>query len=193
MDILNLLLKQLDNKDALDQLGKTVNAKPDQVQKLAQAGLPTLLEALSRNASTSEGAASLNRALDQHQDDDADDVLGFLKGVDPQDGAKILGHILGNKNSTVQNKLASSSGLDISQVSGLLTQFAPLILAQLGKQKKQVNQVSGGFDNLSSGLGALLGGSNSSNLMGLASKFLDADGDGDVMDDLGKMLGGFFK
>lgn len=193
MDILSLLVNQLSNQETLSHLGKAVNAEPTQVKKLAQVGLPTLLEALTRNASTEEGAASLNNALEQHQDENVDDVLGFLKGADTQDGAKILEHILGNKSSSVQTKLASNTGLDVSQVSSLLTQFAPLVLAYLGNQKKQSNVSLNGQSGVASGLGALLDGSGSSNLMGIASKFLDTDGDGDVMDDLSKMLGGFLK
>ena len=190
MDILKLLLDQVENQDALKQLSKTVGAKPDQVKKLAEEGLPTLLAAMSKNASSEKGAASLNKALTQHQDDNADDVLGFLKGVDLKEGGKILNHILGDKTANVENKLAASSGLNKSQVDTLLTQFAPLLLAQLGKQKKQGNINEG---NLVAGIGSLLGKNGSKDIMGLATKFLDADGDGDIMDDLGKKLGGFFK
>jgi hypothetical protein len=190
MDILKLILDQVDNQDALNMLGKTVNAKPDQVKKLAQEGLPTLMAALSRNASTPTGAQSLNKALDQHKDDNTSDILGFLKGVDTQDGAKIIGHILKDKTNSVEDKLALSSGLNSSQVNTLLAQFAPLLLAQLGKQKQTQGNNQ---DNLIEGLGSLLKGGQSKDLMGLATKFLDSDGDGDIMDDLTQTLGNFFK
>ena len=45
MDILDLITNQLNNPDVLNQLGTKVGANPDQVQKLAQLGLPTMLEA----------------------------------------------------------------------------------------------------------------------------------------------------
>lgn len=193
MDNLSALLSQLNNKETLDQLSKTVDAKPNQVKELTQTALPMLLEALRRNASSQEGANSLNKALDQHQNDDIGNLLGFLKNVDTKDGSKILDHVLGSKNETIQNKLASNSGLDISQVGGLLSQYAPLIMAFLASQKKQTNSSVNSSGGLAGGLGALLGGSNSSDLLGMASKFLDADGDGDITDDLSKMLGGFLK
>lgn len=190
MNDLNDLLSLLNKKETLSQLGNTVNAKPDQVQRLAQSAIPTLLEALNRNASTPSGALSLNKALDQHQNQDLGDLLGFFNGVDTGDGSKIIGHVLGNKADSVENKLAQSTGLDVAQVAGLLSQFGPLLLSFLGNQKKQSDSSTKG---LNSGLGALLGGSNSGDLLGMASKFLDADGDGDVSDDLSKMLGGFLK
>jgi hypothetical protein len=190
MDILKLILEQVDQKDILNQLGKSIHAKPEQVKKLTQEGLPTLLTALSQNASTPQGALSLSKALDQHKDDNISDIHSFLKGVDTKDGEKILGHILGNKTEKVESKLGASSGLNTTQVNTLLAQLAPLVLAQLGKQKAMEVKSD---DNLMGGLASLLGGAQSKDLMGMASKFLDADGDGDIMDDLGKTLGNFFK
>lgn len=193
MNDLSELLNLLNNKETLSQLGKTVKAKPDQVKSLAEAAIPTLMEALSRNASTPQGASSLNKALQKHQSNDLSDLMGFFNGVDTNDGSKIIGHVLGNKEASVENKLASKTGLDVTQVAGLLSQFGPLIMSFLGSQKKQTNTSVDGLAGLTSGLGAMLGGSNPNDLLGMASKFLDADGDGDVTDDLSKMLGGFLK
>lgn len=187
MDILELLTSQLNQKGVVDTLSKSVNAKPDQVKQLAHLALPTLLQAMNKNAKSEQGASSLLKALDQHADDDVDDIGNFLKKVDTKDGAKILGHLLSNKSGAVESGLAKQTGMDISQVSGILTMLAPLLLGQLGKSKKQ-----GGFD-LSS-LGSLLGGATQGNdVMGMLSGLLDSDGDGDMMDDVGKLLGGFLK
>ena len=185
MDILNLLMGQVSNQDTLTQLGKSVGANQTQVNSLVQNALPTLLSALNKNASSSSGAQSLMSALCQHEDDDVSDISNFLSSVDTKDGSKILSHILGSKTSNVQNKLAQTSGLDASQVTGLLSQLAPLLLSTLGTQKKQNNS----FD-----IGSLLGSSSqSNNIMGLASQFLDSDNDGDIMDDLGNLAKKFMK
>jgi len=188
MDFLELLTQQLNQKGVVDKLSKSVNASPDQVKKLADLALPTLLQAMNKNSKTDVGAKSLSKALDQHADDDVDDVGSFLNKVDKNDGAKILNHLLNNKAGAVESGLAKQTGMDMSQVSGILSMLAPLLLGQLGKQKKQ-----GGFD-LSS-LGSLLGGSSGKNndVMSMVSGLLDSDGDGDVMDDVSKLLGGFLK
>jgi len=188
MDLLELLTSQLSQKGVVETLSKTVNAKPDQVKQLAELALPTLLQAMNKNAKTESGAKSLSKALDQHADDDVNDVKSFLNKVDTKDGAKILGHLLNNKEAAVESGLAKQTGLDMSQVSGLLTMLAPLLLGQLGQQKKQ-----GGFD-LSS-LGSLLGGSSlkGNDVMNMVTGLLDSDGDGDVIDDVSKLLGGFLK
>jgi len=60
----------------------------------------------------------------------------------------------------------------------------------LGKQKSTQNVDAGGLGGL---LGGLLGGSGGMDLGKIASGFLDSDGDGDIMDNVGDLLGGFLK
>lgn len=189
MNLMELLAGQLNNPEALNKLGQSVGANPEQVNQLAKIGLPTLMKALGQNASTPEGASALAKALEQHEEDDVDDLDGFLGKVDTNDGEKILEHILSGKKQVVQQNLASQTGLQSSQVSGLLTQLAPLLLGALGQQKKQQNLDASGISNLLNG--AISGGN--SGLMGMASKILDADKDGDIMDDIGNLIGSFMK
>lgn len=193
MNIIDLLTSQISNTDVLNQLGKSVGASPDQVQKLTQLGLPTILEALNRNASTPDGAQALAGALDQHQDVSLDDLTGFLQNVDTNDGANILKHVFGDKGQRVQNNLANQTGMDGGQVSNLLNQLAPLVLGALGQQKKEQNLDAAGVSGLTGQLTEMLGQGGSGGIMGLASQFLDADHDGSIVDDLGKLLSGFLK
>ncbi len=155
MDILSMITQQLSDPKVLEQLSKSTGAKPNQVQQIAQTGLPTLLKALQQNAATPEGAKSLDKALEQHKDDKVDDILGFLKNVDTNDGAKILQHIFSNKNETVQSNLAEKAGVDKNQVAALMTQLAPLVLGALGNQKKTQQGKQGDVMNL---LGSVIGG-----------------------------------
>lgn len=195
MNTLETIMKQLNNKDALQQLGNSINAKPDDVKKVAELGIPALMEALNRNTNTQEGAQSLARALEQHQDDDVDDIASFLKNVDTDDGAKIIEHILGGKSSNVTSKLAKKAGMSSEQTRKLLIQFAPLLLGLLGKKKKEDNLDASGVSNLTSTLSSLLGASNNnsgsgSSLLNLASSLLDDDDDDNNSSSLGSILGG---
>ena len=63
MDILEMLSKQLSNPEVLGKLSKKVGAEPSQVASAAQLSIPTLLQALSRNASTKDGSESLFKVL----------------------------------------------------------------------------------------------------------------------------------
>jgi len=155
-------------------------------------GLPTLVEAMNRNAKTQEGAQSLARALEQHQDDEVDDLSKYIRHADAHDGEKILSHVFSDKSERVENRIAKQTGLDMSQVMGILAQFAPLIMGLLGKEKKEKNLDYNGVANMTSSLTNQLGGESGSGLMGMVSQFLDSDQDGDIMDDLGGLFGGLF-
>lgn len=156
MDILGMLNQQLSDPKALEELGKKAGARPDQAQNVAQNALPAILGALKQNAASPDGAKSLNKALEDHKNDNVGDTANFLKNVDTNDGAKMLQHIFGNKNENVQKDLAQKSGVDTSQVFTLLAQLAPLVLGVLGNKKKEqggsdvmglIGNVLGGFFN----------------------------------------------
>jgi len=71
-----------------------------------------------------------------------------------------------------------------------MTQLASLLLGALGQQKKQQNLDVAGISGM---LGGLLGQGGDKNMMGMVKNLLDADNDGNIMDDVGKLLGGFLK
>jgi hypothetical protein len=186
MDILELI----SNPDTLNKLGQSIGVEPTQVQKLAQLGMPALLQAMGRNAGTSEGASALVSALDRHQDDNLEDINGFLGNLNSDEGAKMLQHIFAGNSGRVQNNLAKQTGLQADQVSGLMSQLAPLLLGTLAQQKKQQNLDASGITGL---LNGLMSQGGNSGLMGMVSNLLDSDNDGDIMDDVGGLLKGFLK
>jgi hypothetical protein len=63
---LDQLLGQQQGDEALQEISNNVGAEPSLVNTAIQMALPTILGGLARNASTPEGAESLNNALDQH-------------------------------------------------------------------------------------------------------------------------------
>jgi len=190
MDIRKLITEQVSDPNMLKKLGQSVGADSSQVEKLVQLGMPTLLNAMSQNASSEKGAAALTSALEKHQDDDVDDIDSFLSQVDMADGAKMLQHILGGKNERVKNNLAKKTGLDQSQVMELMTQLAPLMLGTLGQEKKKQDLDVSGVVGL---LGGLMGEQEKSGMMGMITNLLDADDDGSIIDDVGDLLGNFLK
>lgn len=171
--------------------------------------LPVLAGAMKKNVSTPQGAQGLLGAINSKHDGSILDNLGgfFGGGVDQNnlnDGAGILGHLLGGKQSTVENAISSKTGLDAGTISQILKMAAPIVLGYLGKETKQ-NNISdqGGLNSL---LGSMLGGQPQEN-QSLITSLIDSDGDGSVLDDvagmvigsnkkkggIGGMLGGLFK
>ena len=137
MDLSNLLGSLLSDGQTIDEIAKKVGARPEEVQKAAKLSVPTLVEALNKNAKDEEKRASLNKALEDHSEDNVEDLQGFLGSMDLQDGQKMLGHILGGKKNQVESSISKSSGLSSSQVTGLLAMLAPVLIGMLGKKKKE--------------------------------------------------------
>ncbi|MEO6189128.1 MAG: DUF937 domain-containing protein, partial [Saprospiraceae bacterium] len=101
----------------------------------------------------------LNSALDRDHDGSAlNDIFGMLSGMSQPstpatDGLGILGHIFGNKQDQVAQKVSSSSGLNLSQIMKLMPILAPIVMGLIGKlrsahtnQSGNSNTGSGGFD-----------------------------------------------
>ncbi len=189
MNLLESLTTQLNNKDVLKQLGQTVNAKPGKVKKAANLSLPVLIEALNRNTNTKKGAEDLTKALEKHQDADISNISGFLKNVDKDDGAKIIQHVLGGNSKQVQKNLSKKTGLDLSQIGGLLVQFAPLILSFLGNKKKEKKLDSAGVSGLTSVIAGMFGQGKKGGLLGVASQLLDSDEGGNILSGIGSLFG----
>lgn len=190
MELLKMVTEQLMDEGMLNKMGESVGARPEQVKKVTQMGLPALMEAMGRNAKDPEGLSSLLAALDKHQEDDVEDLSGFLNKVDPKDGAKILDHVFGGSNPRVQSNLARQAGMDPSQVSGIMSQLAPILLGALGQEKKRGNMGVGSI------LGLLtdgIGQGGNGGITAMVSGLLDVDDDGSIIDDVSELLGGFFK
>lgn len=154
-------------------------------------GLPVLMKAMQRNASTSEGAEGLMGALSSKHDGSILDNLGsvFKGGVNSdvqQDGGKILSHILGNKEQGVEQVIGQKTGIDAGSVANILKTAAPILMGVLGKQTRQ-SGVSNASD-LSGLLGGMLGGNKTQKEQSILEKVLDADGDGSIIDDVAGML-----
>ncbi|MGB5943146.1 MAG: DUF937 domain-containing protein [Leeuwenhoekiella sp.] len=210
MDLLNSEI----GKTLVQGASSEVNAPEDKTASVINMAMPLLLGAMKKNASSEEGASSLLSALKGGKHDGSilnnlGSILGG--GVDQDvvnDGSNILGHVFGNKQSTVEQTLSAKSGLDMNQIAKILKIAAPVLLGMLGNQAK-----SGDIDSksgLNTLLGSMLGGQPKSN-QSLIESLIDQDGDGSVLDDvagmvlgrnkkgndsdggIGGMLGGLFK
>ena len=179
-------------KQIIGGVSQETNESPDNTAKVLQMALPVLMGAMKRNASTPQGAEGLMGALSGKHDGSILDNLGGLFGGGvqeevKQDGAGILGHILGGSQQNVTNALSSKSGVSSDTVANILKVAAPIILGYLGKQKKQQNvQSQSGLDGL---LGGMLGGGNNANKQqSLIESLLDGDNDGSILDDVAGMV-----
>lgn len=194
MSLLEMIQRRL-SPDAVQQIGQRIGADPAQTSQAINAALPLLMAAMARNAADPARAQGLARAVEEDHDGGLlDDLSGFLGAPQGRaaDGNGILKHVLGNRRGAVEQQLGQGTGLGAGQMAQLLPLLAPLVMAALGKAKRQ-----GGLD--AGGLAGVLGGEEAQirqrapGLMGTLSGLLDRDGDGSAMDDIGGMLSGAFK
>jgi hypothetical protein len=135
--------------NTLSQMSRQIGADEVNTSRAISMALPMLLGGLAREAETPTGAQSLNRALEEDHDGSLLDNVSALFGpatsgtadVAPPralNGAGILGHVLGGKRDPVQQGIGRATGLDSQQVGRLLMMLAPLVMAYLGRRKRQV-------------------------------------------------------
>lgn len=193
--LLDLLQQQIGDRE-IRSMSRTLGADEGQVRKATAGALPLLVSALARNTEDPEEAHSLAGALDRDHDGSLLDQVGsFLGQGDAGDGFGILAHVLGGRQQAAERGVAQASGLDMAKVGQLLALLAPIVMAALGRMKREGSMESGDLAGLlgreRKNIASRTGGQD------LLSSLLDADKDGQVMDDaleLGKgLLGSFFK
>lgn len=185
------------------QLSRQLGVDEAQTRQAVPAALTALLGGLGREAATPQGAQQLSGALDRDHDGSIlDNLGGLLGGAGAMGGAGgqgglagmgagILRHVLGGRQPQVESHLGQATGLGSAKMGQLLALLAPIVLAYLGRQKRQQGLDAGG-------LGEVLRGerqqarqrATQSGLGGLGG-LLDMDGDGNIMDDLAGLAGGF--
>ncbi len=190
---LEALLGLLQGQD-LGNLASQVGGNEGEVKNGVMAALPAILAALGKNAGTEKGAEELNNALEKKHDGSIlDNLSGYLSNPDLKDGAGILNHLFGNQTSNVANAVSQSSGLDTNGSMKMLQMLAPILMGMLGQQKKQNNLDAKELGNLTSMLASNFGSeAGASGIMETVTNLLDANKDGNVMDDIMGMVGKFF-
>lgn len=207
MNLLDMIMAAQGGK-APQNLGSQFGLNAKQSQGAIAALLPAISSALKKNTASPQGLQGLLGALQggQHQQylDNAD---MYAKPETVQDGNAILGHLFGSKDVSraVAGHAAKQSGIGADVLKKMLPMVATMAMGSLSKQTQQPSMASqlaglalgGGGQQQSGGLGSLLGALTGGNArrqrgyqqqqqkgMGILGNLLDADGDGNMMDDV---------
>lgn len=179
----------------LDKLSGQLGLDKSQVSSAIGAALPMIMGAMAKNAQTPDGAKSLDNALSKDHDGSLlDNLSGFLGSSDNGAGGAILGHVFGNKRTNAEAGLSKMTDINPSQAGSLLENLAPVVMGFLGKQKKAGGLDAGGIVSILTGASQQASGDSGMGgmAMNMLNSFLDKDGDGSALDDIGGMLGGMF-
>lgn len=176
-------------RGAVDQISSRLGLNPNTTGRIVQAAIPVLVGALARNSSSPTGATALQGALSKDHDGSVlDDVLGFLGSSQQGPGAGILRHVLGDDRSTVQSTIGQVAGVDGAQAGQVLEMLAPLVMGALGKKTAQEGLDAGGLQQFLQGEAQAVQ-QPQPDLMGSLLGMLDQNKDGNVVDDVGSLLG----
>ena len=197
MDI-NSLIGTLLSSDSVSGVSKATKANDKDVQNVLNAALPMLLKGAKSQSEDKNTAESFASALLSHGKKDTSNVSSFLKNVDLDDGAKIIGHLLGNNDDSVK-KIAKSSGVSAKETGDILAAAAPLLMSLLGQEsassKKADNNIAlelagALLQNVDVGdlIGDLLGGGSKKTTKKASSKKKENDTAELIGDILGSLL-----
>ncbi|MGH9117110.1 MAG: DUF937 domain-containing protein [Acidimicrobiales bacterium] len=170
----------------IDQLAGQLGVSEAETEQAVRQALPALLGGMNANAQDPAGAASLARALGQHDDNLLEGGIDFSQ-VDTDDGQKIVKNVFGDNQDQVIDALGGlggGGGGGGSIFAKLLPMLAPLVLSYLAKSfggggtRAGGEAEAGGMGGLGDILGGMLGGGQGGG---------DLGGLGDI---LGGLLGG---
>jgi len=138
------------------QISQRIGADEGQTRVAVESAIPALMAALSAEAEE----PGLRTAIQQDHDGSIIDQLNeYLDGsaqLSPRttNGAGILDHVLGDRQTEMAQALSAKSGLDLGSIMKLLPLLAPILMGMLGKKTGGSSGGGFGLDDL----GSILGG-----------------------------------
>lgn len=152
MDI-NKLAGVLLGSDSISGLSSLTEVSDKDVNSVLAEALPALLNGANNQAKGKDTTESFANALAQHAKSDTKDMTGFFGNIDLEDGAKIIGHLLGAEKSDVTKSVAKKTGVSDDKTAMILAAAGPLLMSLLGQQADEDDNKSAGVETL---IGALL-------------------------------------
>jgi hypothetical protein len=186
--LIGMLASQLGGP-VIQQISQQIGADSGTTQSAVGMALPMLLSAMGNHAATPDGADAILQATQANDGSILDDVMGYVGNAGAGNmGSALLGQVLGGgTHNAIADTISQQTGMDSGAVTQLLGMLAPLVMGAVGKS----SQEQGGLDP--SGISQMLGGASGGNdLLGMAAKAIDADGDGNIIEDVGNIIGKIF-
>ena len=134
---LESIAKTLLNNKTSDEIGKSLGVSSEDASAVLAAVLPQLLQGATAQASSSKTQDSFAEALESHSTNYTSDLAKFFKNVDIEDGAKIVGHLLGTDQKKVATQASKKTGIDTKQVIKIAAAAAPLVMTLIGNATKK--------------------------------------------------------
>ena len=175
MSLLDLVQQQL-GPNGVQEISQQLGADPATTERAIQAALPMMVGGMASAAQQPGGESVLQSAIGTLGGSGGEGgMLGGLAGALGSGGAGgILGSILGQHHSTVQDGVQQSSGLDAGKAGKLLILLAPFVIRALARhQATPAAQQTGGLaGSLQQEAQSAMENTNSPNVGGILGKIL---------------------
>ena len=178
----------LSQSGGLESIARELGISPQKASTGAEALAPAILGGFQKRAQ-GEGEALPDLLQSLGGGGLLDQVLSPTP-TDPGAGNEVLGQIFGSRDvsRTVARDAANRSGLDPALLKKMLPLLAMVVTGMMSKGQAGGASAQGGLGGL---LGGLLGGGQASSGLGGLGRMLDANGDGNALDDILRMAGKF--
>ena len=187
------MVAQLSQGDTLKKLGGQLGIDPDTLNRGMATAMPLLVSALANQASTPDGAQALHGALARDHDGSAiKNTATALTNADTDDGGRILGHVLGDRQDAAQQTIAKATGMDGEAAGKLLATLAPVVMGALGHLQQQHGLDAQGLSQRLDQEVQTVRQAHPS-IMDMASRLLDRNQDGSIVDDVSGLVGKLFE
>ena len=152
MSLLDTVRQQL-GPEQIQQISQHLGVDPATTDKAVQAAVPMVVTGMAAHASQQpDGASAIESAVENHAPADMLGGLGNLGsmlGSSSGGGGGLLGRILGQHSTTVQNGVQSATGLDSAKTKTLLAMLVPVVLAALAHHRaSQPSGSQGGIGSI---------------------------------------------
>ncbi len=146
-------ITQVLSSNLVARVASSLELGKPQVESALQAGVPTLLAALSSLASTPGGAAALNTAVAQQQPGVLSSLASIVGGSGQKalidSGAGVLSSLLGGTTmSSLVDAIGRFAGVGSGGSRSLMGLLGPIVLGVLGQQQRASGLDASGLANL---------------------------------------------
>jgi len=145
MNLIKLLSNELMSKSTIQQVAQAGGIRASQAEKVIGNAIPLLVQSMSDNAGTKEGAESLFAALGEHKNGVG---AAQLADVDTVDGDKIVSHIFGENKDGITKAIAKNAGVSKAKTGSILALLAPILMSLISTEVSSNNTSSGGLSSL---------------------------------------------
>lgn len=188
----------LSQSGGVDSIARELGIAPQEARTGAQALLPAILGGFKNSAQGQASAGGLGELLGKLGGGGLLDQVLSPQPTDVSKGDAVLGEIFGSRDvsRTVAQSASAQSGLDPALLKKMLPLLAMVVGGLLSRQGGAATSAPSGDGGLGGLLGGLLGGGQAGTAgqaggggFGGLGSLLDANGDGNALDDILRMAG----